>query len=295
MHASISCKLQKGRKRRKKCIFVQASNSRILELMQTHELLRLLIEVAMRVGKHIKAQQAGVLLQDISYKGKHDLVTETDKQVEAALVEALGTMLPGSGFLTEEQTVGYQEREYVWVIDPIDGTSNFIHGVPFFSISIALKHQGESIIGLVYDVMRDECFYASKGAGAFLNGHVIHCSYNRNLDKSMIGTGMPYSDYSKLDEYMMCLKEMLQQTRGVRRLGSAALDLCYVAAGRFDAFYEYGLKEYDVAAGALIVQEAGGKLVDFHGGNNFVLSSTMLATNALVHDDMLRIIQRYFK
>ncbi|MFZ4724440.1 MAG: inositol monophosphatase family protein, partial [Paludibacter sp.] len=190
--------------------------------------------------------------------------------------------LPESGFIAEEGTNDIQGERYNWVIDPLDGTTNYIQGVPIYSVSIGLLDGDELVLGVVYEVGRDECFYAWKGGGAYLNGKAIRVSDRNNIHDALLATGFPYSDYSQMTEYMAFLEKMMKEARGVRRLGSAAADLAYVACGRFDAFWEYDLKPWDVAAGAVIVKEAGGKVTDYKGGNNYLFGREIIASNGLI-------------
>ncbi|MCX7744813.1 MAG: inositol monophosphatase, partial [Flavobacteriales bacterium] len=176
---------------------------------------------------------------------------------------------------------------WIWVVDPLDGTTNFVHGIPHYCISIALLYKGNPVVGVVYDVANNELFTAVKGEGSTLNNKRITVSVQENIHKSLIGTGFPVTRYERLDEYLKVLRRVILETRGVRRIGTAALDLCYVAAGRFEAFYEIGLNIWDVAAGVLIVQEAGGKTTDFKGGQNYLEGREILASNTLIHPVML--------
>ncbi len=213
------------------------------------------------VGQFIKT--ASIDQVDISVKEKNlnNLVTEIDKEAERKLVLGLQEILPNSGFITEEKTVGQIKNDYTWIIDPLDGTTNFIHQVPFYSISVALRFKEQIILGIVYDICHDNLYHATLGTGAFKNNEPISVSATNNLSDSLVATGFPYDDFNILEDYMTLLKFLMQSTRGIRRLGSAALDLCFVAEGKFDIFFEYNLEIWDVAAGAFIVAEAGGRAV----------------------------------
>jgi myo-inositol-1(or 4)-monophosphatase len=210
------------------------------------------------------------------------------------LVNALSVLLPGSGFLVEENTSTVKGEKYNWIIDPLDGTTNFIHGVPIFSISIALTEYDEVVSGVVLEVNSGECFYASKGFGAYLNGEKIKVSNRNNMNETLLATGFPYYDYSLMASYMELFSYFIKNTRGLRRLGSAAVDLAWVACGRFDAFYEYGLNPWDIAAGAFIVEEAGGKSTDFKGNRTGLNGSRILSSNGILHAEFLEVIQKYF-
>jgi myo-inositol-1(or 4)-monophosphatase len=221
-------------------------------------------------------------------------VTYVDKNAESILVHALQKILPGSTFLTEENTIQQAQGEWQWIIDPLDGTTNFIHQIPVFGISVALKHKEEIVLGVVYEVNKNECFYASKNNGAFLNGNKISVSATSVLADSLVATGFPYYDFNSVENYLNALRVLMTSTRGIRRLGAASIDLCYVACGRFDVFFEYSLAPWDVAAGALIVEEAGGKISDFKGTKNWLFGKEIIATNHMVYDEFAEVLQRFF-
>ena len=225
----------------------------------THQMVKL----AKAVGHFIKQESSKISETDVIEKGSHDLVSYVDKQAEQRLVEELGKIIPSSGFIAEEDSTLKEKGDYNWIIDPLDGTTNFVHGIPLYSVSIALKHLDEIVAGLVYEVNLDECFYAWKDGSAYLNQKKISVSKTYELDNTLLATGFPYQDYSLMSDYLDLFEDLMRNSRGIRRLGSAAVDLAYVACGRFDLFYEYGLKPWDVAAGTLIVQQAGGKVTDF--------------------------------
>ncbi len=232
--------------------------------------------------------------KDLEVKGRHNYVTYVDKMSEAYLVKELSLLLPEAGFIAEEGTSTKKGGRFQWVIDPLDGTTNYIHSLPIYSISIALVEGEEILLGVVYEVNRNECFYAWKNGPAFLNGKPIRGSDTGTLDDALLATGFPYSDPGYLDRNLRLLGFLLQNSRGLRRLGSAAVDLAYVACGRFDGFYEYGLNPWDVAAGALIVQQAGGRISDFRGGSNFIYGKEILASNRFLHEDLLNALGKYF-
>jgi len=239
-------------------------------------------DIARKIGKYILSERLIFDDKEIESKGLHDLVSYVDKNAEKMIIEELQKLIPESGFIAEEGTSSKKSTEHNWIIDPLDGTTNFIHGVPFFAISIALMHFDELVLGVVLELGRDECFYAWKDGGSFLNGNKISVSKRNNIHDALLATGFPYSDFSRVDEYMKILKWGMENSRGIRRLGSAATDLAYVACGRFDVFWEYNLKPWDVAAGAIIVKEAGGKVTDYAEGNNYLFGKEILATNGLV-------------
>ncbi|HSZ72616.1 MAG TPA: inositol monophosphatase family protein [Cytophagaceae bacterium] len=229
---------------------------------------------------------------DIVYKGKNDLVSYVDKQTEDLLVDDLSRLLPEASILAEEG--GMKENKSLqWIIDPLDGTTNYLHRLPVFSISIALRENGKEIAGLVHEANKNECFYAWENGGAFCNDEKITVSKTNTLSGSLIATGFPYSLLDKTDSYFEIMKELLLKSHGLRRFGSAAVDLCYTACGRFEGYFEFNLKDWDVAAGALIVKEAGGRVSDFKGGNNFHSGHEVLATGN-IHEEMLQVIQKYW-
>jgi myo-inositol-1(or 4)-monophosphatase len=250
--------------------------------------------ISVEVGRFIKLEQERITRNSVESKGLNDFVTYVDKAAESLLVRELSSILPGSGFLTEENTVQQEDRPYTWIIDPIDGTTNFIHRLPLFSISVALQHFGKTIIGLVYEVSAGECFWAYEGSGTHLNEKPVKVSTATLLADSLLVTGFPYRHQGKLDAWMELFKALLYRSHGVRRLGSAAIDLAWVACGRLEAFYEYGLAPWDVAAGAFLVEQAGGKVTDFSGKNSYIHGRELLATNGGIHEALRSEINQYF-
>lgn len=264
--------------------------------MVTKEKLDVLLEqtrnVAKEAGAFIRRERQHFDINKVEHKGFNDLVSYVDKEAEKIIVARLSEILPEAGFITEEGTKTVTAEEFNWVIDPLDGTTNFVHGVPVFAVSIALMQQDEVILGVVYEINLHECFYATKGGGAFCNDTPIKVSQAANLSSSLIATGFPYYDFELLDKYMDALKTLIQSSHGLRRLGSAAVDLCYVASGRTEGYFEYNLNSYDVAAGTLIVEEAGGKVTDFSGGRDFIFGRQILATNGHIHQEILTEVQK---
>ncbi len=252
-------------------------------------------ELTRTVGTYIQEEAQSFSTDHVKEKGLHDLVSYVDQQAEKQLISKLGLLLPEAGFIAEENQGLKQNELYNWIIDPLDGTTNFIHGIPVYSISIALMRNNILVLGVVHEVNRDECFYSWEHAPAFCNGEKIQVSTTEKLSNSLIATGFPYHDYDKLEAYMAVLQHLMRQTRGIRRLGSAAVDLAYVACGRFEGFYEYGLNPWDVAAGAFIVQQAGGQMSDFKGGADFVFGREIIASNGHTHDEFSKILNHYFK
>lgn len=250
-------------------------------------LLPQVVRLATDVAAFQRQELAVFKRNDIEHKGLHDLVSYVDRASEEQLVRGLQQLLPEAGFITEEGTVAQEKKSLVWIIDPLDGTTNFTHGLPFFAISIALLSGDDLVLGLVLESNREECFTAVRGGGAFLNGQPIHVSSIQSLNESLLATGFPYYAFDKMPQYLEVLGYFMKHSQGMRRIGSAALDLAYVACGRFEGYFEYNLNSYDVAAGALLVQEAGGTVSDFQGGNNFVFGREILAANPKVHAEML--------
>jgi myo-inositol-1(or 4)-monophosphatase len=251
------------------------------------------IALTQGVGRFIMNEKNNFSLADIQKKGFNDLVSYVDKNSEKALIEGLTRILPESGVLAEESGET-EKKEYTWVIDPLDGTTNFLHKLPCFAISVALMKDNEPILGVVNELNLKECFHAIKGQGAKMNEQPIQVSSRNKMEDSLIATGFPYNSFAKQDNYMEMFKYLMTCTQGLRRIGSASVDLCYVACGRFEAFYEYGLKPWDVSAGALIVKEAGGKMSDFTGGTDYLFGQTIVATNKHIHDEFLAITNKYF-
>lgn len=262
--------------------------------MKLELITKQVVNLSKAVGHFIKQEVNKLEASDIEEKGIHNLVTYVDKESEKLLVKELGLILPEAGFIAEEDSSLKMSERYNWVIDPLDGTTNFIHRIPVYAISIALMDKDEVIIGIVYEINLNECFYAWKNSPAFLNGTEIHVSKTDNLNNSLIATGFPYYDYSLLKPYLKLLEELMKSTRGIRRLGSAAVDLAYVACGRFDLFYEYGLQSWDVAAGTLIVKQAGGRVSDFNGKNSFIFGKQLIASNSLTHNEFTDKVNLFF-
>jgi myo-inositol-1(or 4)-monophosphatase len=228
-------------------------------------------------------------------KGLNDFVSYVDKGSEKMLVERLSILLPEAGFQTEEGTIEKTGLKYCWVIDPLDGTTNFLHGLHPYAISIGLLEHDEVIAGVVYEVSGNETFTAWKDGGAWLNGLPIHVSKASSLADSLIATGLPYSDFDRLDAYMRCLTYFCKHTHGIRRLGSAAIDLAYVACGRYEVFYEYALHPWDIAAGIILVREAGGRISDFSGVEKKLTGKEIVAANSSVFSEVLEIVSKFMK
>ena len=253
--------------------------------MKNAKIKSTLLEALSRAGKIIRSNFGKE--QKITKKGKFNLVTEIDKASEKAVVGLILKNLPGHSILAEEspEVTGSGCR---WIIDPIDGTTNFAHGFPIVSVSIGFERDGRLEMGGVFDPFRKELFFAERGHGATLNGKRIHVSKTRTLEDSLLATGFPYDRNIRPDDYLQMLRVFLTRIQGIRRGGSAAIDLCYVACGRFDGYYEMKLAPWDKAAGMMILEEAGGKLTDFSGSPLTVTGIQNLATNGLIHKEMLK-------
>lgn len=259
------------------------------------DLLRIekeVVELSNEVAEFIRKESSNFDKSRIEQKeGFNNLVSYVDKESEKKLVHALGSILPGSGFIGEEGANSKGTNDYVWIIDPLDGTTNFTHGLPPYAISIALAKSNNTVMGIVNEITKEECFHATAEGGAFCNDTPIKVSKASTLNSSLLATGFPYYQIDKMDAYLEIIRTFLDQSHGIRRLGSAATDLAYVACGRLEGFFEYNLNAWDVAAGAFIVQVAGGKVTDFKGGDNFVFGGELCA-GCDVHPEMLAIIRK---
>ena len=244
------------------------------------------------------AKEAGEVIRNgfgenlkIEFKtGENNLVTNIDKAAEKIILDFIKLEYPHHSIIAEESGTKFNSSDYTWVVDPLDGTTNFAHGLPIFAVSIGVQKKDEIVAGVIYDVMNDKIYSAEKGAGTYVNGKRSMVTKNGNLAESLVVTGFPYNIEKDLDETMRIFKQFLLETRAVRRLGSAAIDFCYVAAGVFDGFWERGLNPWDVCAGLLLVKEAGGKISDFSGKSINIDSNQFLATNGAIHDEMLKVI-----
>lgn len=225
-------------------------------------------------------------------KQNNDFVSNVDHMAEQAIIATLKQAYPEHGILAEESGSQDEKAEFQWIIDPLDGTTNYLHGFPQFAVSIALKHKNRLEVGVIYDPVSQELFTAMRGDGAKLNDKKIRVSNQKSLHNALLGTGFPYSDQSYLDTYLETMKALMQKTAGIRRPGSAALDLAWLAAGRIDGFWEFNLKAWDIAAGALLVREAGGIVSDFHNKDGYLQTGDIIAASPKVFPEMLKIIQQ---
>jgi myo-inositol-1(or 4)-monophosphatase len=266
----------------------------MLTSAQLSQLLDHTRNIAEDVGTFIENERRHFSMDRVEHKGFNDLVSYVDKEAEQQCVSRLQEIFPEAGFITEEGTNTTRGETYTWVIDPLDGTTNFIHGLPVFAVSIGLMENDEVVLGVVYEVNRKETFYAYKGGGAYCNGTPLKVSAAPMLAASLISAGFPYNRLDKIDQYLTIKKSLMQKTHGLRQLGSAAVDLCYVAAGRTEAYFEFNLNSYDVAAGVILVQEAGGMVTDFGGGKDYIFGRQLVATNHSIHKELLAVIAEHW-
>lgn len=261
----------------------------IMSSFAEQEVLAGLVDIAVSAGEIVK--DASTKSRKIKHKGRIDLVTETDVAVENMLKEELANLLPGSDFLAEETAKDTQLGKFTWIIDPLDGTTNFAHGLPFVANSIALWHQDRVVLGVINLPLMGELFSACAGNGAFMNGNPISVSKAATMESSLLATGFPYAIDEHLETILKHFRKLLPLTQGIRRPGAAALDLAYVACGRYDGFYESALNPWDTAAGLLLVQEAGGCVTEFDAANPFTFDSpNILATNGIIHNELSHLI-----
>jgi myo-inositol-1(or 4)-monophosphatase len=260
-----------------------------------HPMLNVAIKAARAAATIINRASLDVDLLKVNTKSPNDFVTEVDQAAEHAIIETLLAAYPGHGILAEEsgRTHGARDSEYVWIIDPLDGTTNFIHGFPVYAVSIALAFKGQVQQAVVYDPSRDDLFYASKGRGAFRNDRRLRVSKRTRLAESLIGTGFPFRKGDNFKRYVKMFEDVMHQCAGLRRPGAAALDLCYVAAGWYDGFFETGLNPWDIAAGSLIITEAGGLIGNFTGEADYLYQREVVAGNPKVYGQLVQILSPY--
>ncbi len=250
---------------------------------------------AMLAGDIILANLGRISKDDIDTKQASDFVTYVDRESERTILSVIREEFPGHCFLAEESVKEAAAGEYRWIIDPLDGTTNFIHGYPAFAVSIALEFRGEIIMGLVFDPLRREVFTAEKGAGAFLNGRPVSVSAVGELKHGLIATGFPFRKKEMIDEYLRLFRNIFHRVSDIRRAGSAALDLAHLACGRCDGFFEIGLSPWDVAAGSILIKEAGGIVTDFGGGGDYLLTGNIVGGTPAVHGEILEEVQGVFR
>ena len=260
-----------------------------------HPMLNVAIKAARTAGALINRASLDLDLLKVTTKSTNDFVTEVDQAAERAIIETLLTAYPGHGILAEEsgRQYGAKDSDYLWIIDPLDGTTNFIHGFPVFAVSIALSVNGQLQQAVVYDPSRNDLFYASKGRGAYLNDKRLRVSKRTRMAESLIGTGFPFRKGDNFKRYVAMFEAVMQNCAGLRRPGAAALDLCYVAAGYYDGFFETGLSPWDIAGGALMITEAGGLIGNFTGESDFLYQREVVAGNPKIYGQLVQLLAPY--
>ncbi len=260
-----------------------------------HPMLNIAVKAARAAGAIINRASLDLDLLKVNTKGPNDFVSEVDQAAEQAIIETLLTAYPGHGILAEEsgRTHGAKDSEYVWIIDPLDGTTNFLHGFPVYAVSIALAYRGQVQQAVVYDPTRNDLFFASKGRGAFLNDKRLRCSKRTRIQDALIGTGFPFRRGDNFKRYVQMFEEVMQHCAGLRRPGAAALDLCYVAAGWYDGFFETGLSPWDIAAGSLIITEAGGLIGNFTGEADYLYQREVVAGTPKIYAQLVKLLAPY--
>ncbi|MEQ8907005.1 inositol monophosphatase family protein [Ekhidna sp.] len=249
--------------------------------------------IAMKTGGFIRQERKRFSYDEVEFKGESDLVSYVDTESEKQIISGLEKILPEAGFITEEETTTQGQKEFTWIIDPLDGTTNFVHGIPNYCVSIGLMNEEKIIAGVVYEVANDECFYGWKDGGAYLNKQPIRVSQAKSFSDTVLATGFPYYEFERLDEYLLILHQLMESTQGLRRMGSAAADMAYVACGRYGGYFEYNLNSYDIAGGVILVQEAGGTVTDFKGGDDYIFGREIVAGGG-VHSELLHVIKKYW-
>lgn len=250
-------------------------------------------DIARSAGEFIREEQKKITEKNIEIKSVASLVTYVDKTAEQKIVSALKSLIVDSGFVAEEGTAESNNEKYTWFVDPLDGTTNYIHGLSPHSVSIGLAESDELILGVVYEIGANEMYFAWKNSPAFCNGHEIKAATRTKSEDTLIATGFPYHDFNRMDDYIEVMKVLMKSTRGIRRFGSAAIDLCYVAAGRFDGFWEHALNAWDVAAGVFILQQAGGKTVDFNGGKNWLFGGEIISASSSYFPEFFGVVNKH--
>jgi myo-inositol-1(or 4)-monophosphatase len=250
--------------------------------------------IAGEAGEFIRTERLNFNSQTVEVKSFNQLVSYVDKTAEELLVKKLGALFPEAGFITEEETIASEKKEYMWVIDPLDGTTNFIHNLPVYSVSIGLMKGQDVVLGVVYEINHDEMFYAWQGGGAWMNGNRISVKSNPELGKALLATGFPYYDFKTMEQYLNALKYLMKNTQGMRRMGSAAVDLAYTACGRFDGFFEYGLSPWDVAGGICLIEEAGGIVRNFKGEKDCIFSKAIIGSSVALYPAFAKVISDNF-
>lgn len=262
--------------------------------MNYDEICNSVIELSKSIGDWMFEERKRFSEDKVESKTFNNLVSYVDKESERRFVDGLNQILPVAGILGEEGVDNTDiDQEFLWIIDPLDGTTNFVHGIPAYCTSVALKHNNEVVLGVIYEPNRKECFYAYENGGAYLNGAPINVTKTEDLSGTLLATGFPYDYFDKMESYMELLKHLMRNSRGIRRIGAAALDMCYVATGRFDAFFELALQPWDVAAGSIIIKEAGGVTTDFEGGTDYIFGKSIVSSNGAIQQTLLKTIEDF--
>jgi myo-inositol-1(or 4)-monophosphatase len=262
--------------------------------MDLEKILQQVIKSVRETGDFIGNERKTFSQNDVEAKDRNDLVSYVDKQAEKQLIEKLGKVLPEAGFIAEESSPDANAKELNWIIDPLDGTTNFIHNIPAYAVSVALASKTATLLGVVYNIPQNEMFYAHKDGKAFMNGKEIFVSKNDEMGACLIATGFPVKNFDRLEGFQNTAEYFMKNTRGIRRMGAAAIDLCYVACGRFDAYFEYNLSPWDVAGGALIVKQAGGVVTDFSGDKNYIFGRETIASSEGMYKEVYEIVKENF-
>jgi len=255
-------------------------------------MLNTAVKAARRAGNIINRAAQNIDILTVTQKAANDFVSEVDREAEGAIIRVISETYPGHSILAEESGAS-GNSEYVWIIDPLDGTTNFLHGFPHYAVSIALSHKGVLSQAVIYDPVRNELFTASRGRGAYLNDHRMRVSKRSKLQGCLLGTGFPFKEFSVIDTYLAMFKDLAQKTSGIRRAGAATLDLAYVAAGRLDGFWEFGLAPWDMAAGSLLITEAGGLVGDFQGNSGFLETGNIVGGNPKLFSQLIQALAPY--
>jgi myo-inositol-1(or 4)-monophosphatase len=263
--------------------------------MNLDKILTDVCSIAKEAGQFLITENKKIKQSDIETKSEHDYVTYVDKASEKFLIAELGKVLPEADFVAEESRAEKSSSRFCWIVDPLDGTSNYIHGLAPYAVSIALTDNYNEILSVIYEPNLNECFSANVQSAAFLNNKPMHVSETKSLGNAFLATGFPSRDYSRMDEYVQLFRYLMSNTQSIRRLGSAAIDMAYVACGRFDAFYEYGLYAWDVAAASLLVKQAGGRVSEFSGGKDYLFGKELLCSNGLIQEELQQKIGEVFK
>ncbi|MGB3417357.1 MAG: inositol monophosphatase family protein [Mesorhizobium sp.] len=264
--------------------------------MARSALLNVMVQAAMKAGRSLSRDFGEVQNLQVSMKGPGDYVSQADRKAEDIIFTELSKARPGYGFLMEERgAVAGDDDQHRWIVDPLDGTTNFLHGIPIFAVSIALERQGQLVAGVVYNPAMDELYTAERGGGAFMNDRRLRVAARTKLSDAVIGCGVPHLGRPQHGQFLVELRNVMGEVSGIRRLGAASLDLAYVAAGRMDGFWEVGLSAWDIAAGMLLIREAGGFLSDMDGGQEMLESGSLVAGNEAIHRALAKTLKRPIK